>query len=235
MQRPPSAHCLSCKSFIGNIFCSLPKARAEELDRHKIVREYKKKQALFFEGNPAGGVYCIKTGLVKLYKTGPEGKQYILNLAGPTNVLGIDSVLSGQPHSATAEMIYQGTVCFIPKDFLINLAKQDCSLSMKISQFLAGELLKSEEERLDLAQMAVRERFARLLGLLAKSYGKAVPKGVSIDLKLNREEMAEMIGTAAETAMRLLKEFKEEKLLEIHGKEITILNKTGLEKAAQIF
>ena len=234
MQRPPSAHCLSCDSFVGNIFCALPKNEAENLDRHKIVREYKKKQILFFEGNPASGVYCIKSGLVKLYKTGLEGKQYILNLAGPTDVLGIESVFSNKPHAATAELINQGTVCFIPKDFLINLIQQDCALSLKVNRYLAEELLKSEEERLELAQMAVRERFARLLGLLAKSYGKPVPKGVSIDLKLNREEMADMIGTAAETAMRLLKEFKEEKLLEVKGKEITILNKKGLEKAAQI-
>lgn len=234
MQRYPSAHCLGCDSFVGNIFCSLSKDEAENLDRHKIVREYKKKQVLFFEGNPAGGVYCIKSGLVKLYKTGSEGKQYILNLAGPTDVLGIESVFSNQPYSATAELIDQGTVCFIPKNFLISLIQQDLSLSLKVNQYLAKELMKSEEERLELAQSAVRERFARLLAVLAKNYGKACPQGVSIDLKLNREEMAEMIGTAAETAMRLIKEFKEEKLLEVKGKEITILNKKGLEKAAQI-
>ena len=234
MLRTPPAHCLSCDSFVGNIFCSLKKEKAEELDRHKIVRDYKKKQILFFEGNPTNGAYCIKSGLVKLYKTGPEGKQYILNLAGPTEVLGIESVFSDKPHAATAELISQGTVCFIPKDFLINLVQQDCALSLRVNRYLSEELLKSEEERLELAQMAVRERFARLIALLAKTYGKTRPNGVSIDLKLNREEMAEMIGTAAETAMRLLKEFKEEKILEVKGKEITVINEKGLEKAAQI-
>lgn len=215
---------------MGNIFCALSHDLATHLDQKKLVRDYQKKQNLFFEGNPANGVYCIKTGMTKLYKTGPEGKEYILDILGPREVLGMEAVFANGSYTATAEVIEEGTICFIARETLQDLIRKDCNLALKITHYLAEKLVESEEERLELAQMAVRERFARLLSLLAQSYGKKAPDGVTIDLKLSREEMAEMIGTAAETAMRLLKEFKDEKLVAVQGRQITVLNQEGLRK-----
>lgn len=234
MQPHPEAHCESCESLIGNIFCGLPPKQIQYLDQNKVVRNYRKKQNLFFEGNPANGVFCIKSGLIKLYKTGPEGRQYILDLLGPRDVMGMEAVFSDQPYSATAEMIEEGIVCFIKKEAFLEIMRKDCNLALKVAQYLANQLVDSEEERLELAQAAVRERFARLLSLLARSHGRRTPKGIVIDLKLNREEMAEMIGTAAETAMRLLKEFKEEKLVAVKGKEIIVLDQEGLARTSHM-
>ena len=228
------AQCLACESFASNIFCDLPPDLISRINDQKITRDYKRKQILFFEGNPTQGIYCIKSGRVKLYKTGPEGKQYILQISGPKEVLGLESVFSNRHFSCTAEVIEDGTICFIDKDLIFQILQKNPSTAIKITHMLAKELKESEAERLELAQLAVRERLARLLTILSQSHGKKVPQGVQIDLRLSREEMAEMIGTAAETAMRLLKEFKEEKLVQVNGKEITILDREGLAKTGQI-
>jgi CRP-like cAMP-binding protein len=231
---PENPHCATCDSKAKNIFCNLNPHLTQLLDQKKISRPYKRKQILFFEGNPAQGIYCLKSGRVKLYKTGPEGKQYILQVAGPPEVLGLESIFSNRHFSATAEVIEDGIICFIDREILFQIVREDPSTAMKITRLLASELKESEEERLDLAQLAVRERLARLLALLGQSHGKKAPNGIRIDLKLSREEMAEMIGTAAETAMRLLKEFKEEKLVEVKGRDITILDQQALAKTGQM-
>lgn len=229
-----SAKCLQCESRASNIFCDLPRELAQYLSDKKFTRNYKRKQILFFEGNPVQGIYCIKSGKVKMYKTGPEGKQYILDIFGPRDVLGLESVFSDHHLTSTAEVTEEGTICLIPQVVLSEIVKRHPETAVKITRFLAKELKDSEEERMDLAQLAVRERLARLLVLLAKSKGKKVTNGTLIDLKLSREEMAEMIGTAAETTMRLLKEFKEEKLVEVKGKDITVLDQDALAKTAHI-
>jgi len=232
MKKTPQ--CLECETLAANIFCDLPTDLVGLLNEKKIARDYKRKHILFFEGNPTQGIYCIKSGRVKVFKTGPEGKQYILQIAEPKGILGLESVFSNRHFACTAEVIEDGVICFIEKEVIFEILKRNPSTAIKITHILAKELKESDEERLELAQSAVRERLARLLSILSQSHGKKVTNGVLIDLRLSREEMAEMIGTAAETAMRLLKEFKEEKLVEVKGKEITVLDQDGLAKTGQI-
>lgn len=228
------ATCLKCESRAANIFCNLPPELLKLLDEGKIPRFYKKKQILYYEGNPATGLFCIQSGRVKTYKTGPEGKQYILQIGNTHDVLGLGSIFGNQHFLATAEVMEEGVICFIDKGIIHEIVRRNTQTASHIIQILAQNLKTSEEERMELAQLAVRERMARLLALLAQSHGIQVKKGTLIDLKLSREEMAEMIGTASETAMRLLKEFKDDKLVEVRGKDITVLDKDRLVQTAQL-
>lgn len=233
MKALSSIHCLTCDAFPGNIFRHLSPELTRLLDQKKITRSYKKKQTVFFEGNPCQGIYCVKSGRIKLYKTGAEGRPYILKIAGPKDVLALESLFSGQEYFPSAEVLEDAILCYIPKEVMFEIIRQDPSAAREVTNLLTRMIKESEDERVELAQQAVRTRLARLLTLLAKSHGKKGPKGLLIDLKLSREELAEMIGTAQETAIRLLGNFKEKHLVEIKGKNITILNETELTKIAQ--
>ncbi len=195
---------------------------------------YKKKQSIYYEGNPALGIYCVKSGRVKTYKIGPEGKLYILYVAQAGDFLGVEAMFSGDRFVSSGEMLEDGLVGFMDRHTFLHLMQQNSSVAHKVIEILAKNLKTSEEERIDVAQRSVRERMARLLIQLSLRYGIPEERGVLINLKLSREDLAEMIGTAVQTAMRLLKEFKEEKLISLRSKEIIVLDKKGLIRASSL-
>ena len=129
-------------------------------------------------------------------------------------------------------MLSDGQVCSIDKKEVLARVEAEPKLSYHIAQYLARQLKEADEERLELAQGAVRERLARLLALLSRTYGTKYAEGIRINLPLKREEMADMIGSAAETTMRVIKDFKEEKLLAVNGRIITVLDEERLTSIA---
>lgn len=210
-------------------FVELEKKIATETHERKHTRFYKKKQVLYYEGNPVTGIYLIVSGRAKVYKIGPEGKQYILRLANPHEVLGLESIFTPDPYfSSTVEMVEDGSAQLIEKEVIFNLLAKDHRIAVTMMSLLATQLISGDDERVDLAQRAVRERMARLLITLSHSYGVKTKDRTRLALKLSREDIAEMIGTAAESATRLLSEFREEKIIEIDGKDIVVLDETRL-------
>ncbi|MFO1518985.1 MAG: Crp/Fnr family transcriptional regulator [bacterium] len=224
--------CSDCPSRLANIFCPLEGKSVQRINAAKISHLFKKKQTLFTEGNPAVGLYCIQSGRVKGYKTSPEGKQYIIRLFEPGDVVGLPAIFIEGSYSWSAEVVEEGAICFIPREPILETIRENPKMATKIMETLAEHLEEANTERAQLAYGAVRERMARLLSLLSQTHGVKAGRGTRIALKLSREELAEMIGTAAETAIRLLSEFKEEKILEMEGKEIIILKSDNLLKTA---
>lgn len=236
MMRKLTVACMNCNAKATNIFCKLDRELTELLSQKKNSHYYNRKQDIYCEGSAFAGIFCVRSGRIKVYKTGPEGKQYIVRLAEPGDVLGLESLFGlEENYLSTAEMMEEGIVCFIDKNTVMDLVRRHPPTARNVMDLLSSQLRISEEERLELAQMAVRERMARLLALLSKTHGVAENNGgVRINLHLTREEMAEMIGTASETAMRLLSEFKEERVIDLRGKDITILNRDHLLQRANL-
>jgi len=209
----------------------------ERLDGFHPGTHLEPRQVLFYEGEDCREVYCLRSGKAKLYKTGLEGKQYILRIASAGEVVGLDDALAEGPASATAEMIDSGVVHRLDGHATVELLRRESGLALRVSQSQARKLRISDDERLELAQAAVRERTARLLAHLAADHGVPMDDGhgVRIDLQLSREEMAGMIGTAQETVIRQLSEFKHDRLIRLDGRHITVLDPAGLAAAAHIF
>jgi CRP-like cAMP-binding protein len=234
MAQERSPECASCKAREKNIFCRLGAEGVRSISDAKSSRLYQKKQALFHEGNPVQGLYCVYSGGVKVFKTGLGGKQLILRMAYAGDVVALEDIFYSKQYTASAEMIEEGRVCLVDKAILIDAIRSSSTLALSVMGALSSEVIYSEDERVELAQNPVRERMARLLTVLSESHGTPSGKGVRIDLPVSREEMAEMIGTASETAMRLLKEFRDDHLLEVDGRKIHILDREKLRKAAGI-
>ncbi len=193
-----------------------------------------KGQTVFNEGMPVAGVFCVIAGRVKIFKTGLEGKQYILGIAVPGDLLGLELLFSEGPTSASAEAVETVEVCPIEIRRARELVCRDSALRLRVMEELTQRLRAADENRLELAQAQVSERMARLLTSLAAEHGVPEDQGVRIGLRLSRDELAASIGTAQETAIRQLRSFQASRLIDLHGRSITVLDSARLGRRAYL-
>lgn len=232
--QPIKPECQTCTSRVLGVLCDLDSQSLNECNDHKTTNAYKKGQVIFYEGNQAFGLYCLFSGRVKLYKTGVDGKQQIVRIAGPGDLLGYRALFAGEPYPATGEVMEDATICCMDRNAFFPLLSKNPSLALNIIKKLSKELRQAEDLATSIAQRSVRERMAELLLMLKEAYGKPAKKGVRIDLQLSREELGDMIGITQETAIRLLSEFKQDGMIEVKDREISILNPSKLAETARI-
>jgi CRP/FNR family transcriptional regulator, polysaccharide utilization system transcription regulator len=225
--------CDKCQSRLGNVFCTLSTAQVNEMSAEKNCSIYKKGQIIFNEGNKPIGMFCINKGKIKVYQTGEEGKEQIIRLAKEGDILGYRSLISGETYSATAEVMDDATVCFIPKVQFFNFLKSNSELSEKMMQVLSHDLKDAEKRLTALAQKPVRERVAEAILMLSEFYGE--DKDGTINASILREDIANIVGTATETAIRILSEFKSLNIIDTQSKKIKITSREKLLKAAHVF
>lgn len=214
----------NCTCMSHGIFCDLNPKFMEQVNKFKVMNLYKKGQVLFAEGSPNFGLFSVNAGKIKISKAAPEGKETILRIAGPGDVIGHQNLLTNAKNTYSATMIEDGSVCFIDRKFLTELMKSESTVAMNIIRKLSTEITASENRNAAMSNKSVRERLADLLLSLQKNYGVAEGNRTRLDIKLTREEMASIVGTANETIIRFISEFKEEGILEQEGKVIFIVN-----------
>ncbi len=227
-------HCLTCNTRSESIFCHLSDQNLADLDQHKITKHYPRGESLFQEGGQAPGLYCIRTGKVKLFKSGSEGKEVILGIAKSGDVLGFRSVLMNESYSRNAEVLEDAQICFIDKEFFAKLIQKSPDLAFDVIRHMGQELEATEVRISDFLNTDVRTRFVRLLLMLKKSYGVEDSTGTLINVRLTRQEMGEMVGAAPETIIRILAELENEELISMDGKKIKIQDHKGLMSEANI-
>lgn len=233
--KKPQHNCSDCPSLAQGVFCSLGKEELKNVSEHKVTNIYKKGQTLFVQGNHPFGLYCVSSGNIKVTKVGADGKESIVRIVSAGDVLGHRSLFTDQFYTATATALEDTRVCFLDKKFIMKVIQEQPSVSMNIIEKLSCDMGAAENKLSSLHQKNVRERLAELLLLLKESHGVTEEDGrIRIDLKLTREEMATMIGTANETLIRFVSEFKEAGLIEQEGKTIYITNEEELIEWANV-
>lgn len=221
-------NCENCASRGKGIFCELENLALSQVSDTKIMNTYKKGHVIFHQGNPPFGLYCVNSGKIKITKIGNDGTETIIRVAGPGDVLGHRSLFSNENYTATATALEDTAICFIDKKFIHKTMQEEPSIALNIIQKLSKEMGSAETMNASMFQKNVRERLAELLLTLSKSYGIKEKNRIKLDIKLSREEMASMIGTATETVIRFITEFKEEQIIEQEGKTIYIVNEEKL-------
>ncbi len=229
-----SPSCVACQSRLTNVFCTLTDMQLTNLSVEKSCNIYKKGQLVFYEGNRPTGLYCVNKGKVKVYQIGMEGKEQIIRLAKDGDILGYRSLISGEMYTASASIIEDSTICFIPKKTFFDLLQTNSELSTRMMKLLSNDLKSAEKRITGLAQKPVRERMAETILMLKEFYGLDSEKH-TIKANLSREDIANIVGTATETAIRVLSEFKSEKIINLMGKKIQIINNDALIRAANVF
>lgn len=225
--------CQSCAQRFTSVFCKAKQEFISEINEQKICNIYKKGQTLFNEGSYPFGVYCINDGKVKLSHLGDDGKEQIIRLLRGGDVLGYRALLSGERYSASAIALEDTQVCFIPKELFISVLKNDTGLAFEMMKLLSDELHKAEVKLTHLAQKPIRERLAETLLFIKETYGYEAD-GITLSVRLSREEIANLVGTATESTIRLLSEFKKDGMVELDGKKIKILRQKELIKTANL-
>ena len=196
-------------------------------DNNATTTTYDKGQILFHEGTQAFGVFILKKGKVKLYKTGDEGKKQIFQICVNNDIFGFHPVLSDEVYPDSASTLEKSTIQFLTKKAFISLIKTDAELCFKFMQVLSKEFSKLIEQETILAQKPVRERVALVLYSLNKIYQNE-------DITFSRQDLADMSGTVKETFVRVLKEFKDASIITSSGRSISILQTLQLKKIANI-
>lgn len=226
--------CESCQSRIDSVFCGLSDKDLNALSIQKHCNYYQKGQTIFSEGNMPFGLFCINNGKIKISHSGFEGKEQIIRLAKDGDILGYRALISGECYSATATVIEDSKVCLIPRDIFFELLQSNSEITKGVMKLLASELKDAESKITNLAQKPVIERLAEVLLMLKEYYGFE-DEDSSLNITITREEIANIVGTATETAIRLLSELKKEGIIELSGKKIKILNNNSLLKLANLY
>jgi CRP-like cAMP-binding protein len=232
MQGRKNLRCELCQAQSEGIFHSLDKSLLGEVNREKTARLYRRGEIIFQEGAPPLGVYCIHSGLAKLYKMGDGGEPLVIRLLVAGQIVGYRPMLSNEPYAATAEAVEDSVVCIIPSETLRRVLGKSKSLAFEMMARLSRELRVSEDQALSLAQSPARRRAAQLLISLHETLGRSkatheVPVAV-----LQRKEMAQMIGVTPETFSRILSHFARHGLVRLTRDSIVLNNMTELERVA---
>lgn len=225
-----------CEQCIVKQLTSLKHLSKEDLlklSNCKTSKIIKKGDPIFEEGDYLNGIYCIKDGVCKISKMSENGKNQIVNLVKRGDLLGERSLISEEVTNLNAIALEEMEVCFIPKDEIVRDLEKNPKFTMSILKNMANSLKKSDNLVVDMAQKSVKQRLAETLLNLQKKFG--VDAKGTINIQLSREDIANIIGTATESAIRLLSEFKKNKFIKFVGKNILISNKVELEKIANGF
>ena len=229
--------CKNCPIQQQSIFSDISQEDLDELDSKKITTLYKKGQRIFYAGQSPIGIYCLNSGYIKIAKIGNDGKEQIVRFVTNGALLGIRALIGGRIYSATSTALEDSLVCFINKRIFLKLSIKYPEISKSLMVSLSDMLEEAEDKLTSLAQKPVRERVAESLLILNNIF--TTGNTVCIELKegiisLTREDIANLVGTATETLIRVLSDFKEEKLIEIKGRKIILSDMDGLKKAAKL-
>lgn len=228
----PISFCDKCAFETNSVFRFLTRDEMDRLNFEKDYRHYKRGDILYHEGNRISGFYCINSGIIKVFKTGVDGKEQIIRFARKGEIIAYRSVLSNEPACTSAKVIEDCQVCFIPSELLIQFVKTNPSFSFEVVKLTCHELAEANSYITDIAQKTVRERVAEVIIQLVKDFGLDDQKYLRITL--TREELANIVGTATESVIRLLSEFKSDMLIELNGRRIKVLDLKGLEKISNL-
>jgi CRP/FNR family transcriptional regulator len=227
-------NCAACRMENEGFFCRMSEKATREWDRIKHVTSYPEGAMLCMEGEVARGVHVLCSGRVKLLTTNSEGKTFILKIAQPGQVFGLNSIVTGRPHEVTVETMQPCTFAYVSEDEFLRFIKENGEACLRVVRQLGQECHSAYEviRSLGLAS-SVSEKLAKfLLGWSADGQEKA--GAVRVKLALTHEELAQLIGCSRESVTRTLSDFKRQKLVELNGSTLLVWNKAALETLAAV-
>lgn len=218
--------CEQCIVKQFNTLKSLSKEELVKISSCKTSKFIKKGDVIFEEGEALNGVYCIRDGICKLTKLSANGKDQIVKLVVKGELLGKRSLISEENSNLKATALNDMELCFIPKAEVMDDLKKNPEFSFDVLKSMANDLRDADDIIVNMAQKSVRQRLAEVLVSINESFGTN-PDG-TLSVILSREDFASIVGTATESAIRVLSQFKKEGLISTIGKQIKIEDLNGL-------
>jgi CRP/FNR family transcriptional regulator, cyclic AMP receptor protein len=223
--------CADCKKRGSSFFCNLSEEALKTFESLKLTNAYPKGSTLYMQGQRANGVYVLCHGRVKLSTCSKDGKVIILHIAEPGEVLGLSTTISNTVHLATAEVVEPCQVNFVKKEDFLTFIKQSPEACLSAVRQLGTNYQTAYFQICSLGlSNSVADRLASLFLAWCKEHSEGY-NTVQLKMPYTHEEIAQMIGTSRETVTRLLKDFKERKLISLKGSNLVIHDKRMLEQA----
>lgn len=231
-----NSYCRDCKTRYQGKLHGVSDSSLDLFDSTKTCNLYKKGQRLIQEGTRPLGVYCIKSGKVKVFKLGQQGKEHITAILKEGDLVGYRAMLSDSLYHVSVEALEEVVACHIPREEFLNSFQNDKVLNNTLIKDLSSEVISLTNIITDIAQKPVRERTAATLVLLNSVYSTNNGEiNKTAEINLTRESLANMVGTATETLIRIIHDFKEEELIVTNGRKINILDLKALQRIGGVY
>ena len=205
------------------VFLDLPTWEGE-----KKTQTHAKKQVIYSEGDHPIRLYYLAKGKVKTYHTNKDGKYFITSFIQEGEFFGFVDILENQAYRESAEALEESQIISVSAVEFLQKIKENIHLEVFFRKSLTSYLLKNEKLMVEMAYQSLRMRVAMVLVELAQTYGTSMSEPLVI--KLSREDLASRVGTATESVIRTLSDFKKEGYLDVKGGEMTLKNVEGLAK-----
>lgn len=203
----------------------------KDLGKDRRIRKAGKKEVIFHEGDELRQVPFLMSGKVRTYKINNDGKEFVTGLHAAGDFLGYMGLLENGRAMETAEAMEDTELALIPREDLLALLYRDRDVSIRFIKMLARDVKDKERHLLQLAYASVRQRVAQALLRLNARFDTDGKDAIGV--RISREDLATIVGTATESLIRCLTDLKEEGLIDTQGREVHILDKPGLERLAR--
>lgn len=214
------------------LFSLLNEFESVGLNEDKMISFHKRGTIVYREGCRLSGFYFILDGIVKIYKNGLNGRQQILNMAGRGDIIAYRSLLDNETSCTSAKVISDAALCRVSHSFFKYLIENNPRFSKEIIKITCKELGIKNDYLVNVVQKSVRERTAEVLLLLLDKF--SMDKNGVLQIRVTREDLANMVGTVTESLIRVFSELRSEGLVDSEGRNIKILNPSGLEQIAKL-
>ncbi|HRD83074.1 MAG: response regulator [Saprospiraceae bacterium] len=194
----------------------------KKLSLERRIKHYKKREVIFEEGDYPRYLYFVNSGKVKVFKTNEDGKEYIIDIFMDGDFVGYNDLIRDTKYAEGASALEDTDISLIPREDFVALLHANRDVASQLIKMLANNVTEKEEQLLNLAYHSVRKRVANAILLLSEKEGDA-------EINILRDDLARIVGTAKESVIRMLTEFKEDGYIEINDGAIVLKNKHKLE------
>jgi CRP-like cAMP-binding protein len=201
-------------------------ADLSSLSTDRKVSQIKKKQIIYAEGDEPIRFFFLKTGKVKTYQSNRDGKEFITGLYNSGDFFGHVSIIENTDYQESSEALEDCEIIGIPKHDFLELITRNQSVANQFIKMLANDIQVKEKQLTQIAYNSIRKRTADALVMLSKKYKNESDENFA--MKISRDDLASVVGTATESLIRTLSDFKSNNLIEINGSEIKILDERKL-------
>jgi CRP-like cAMP-binding protein len=212
--------------------------RVTPADRERLIplswiREYARGEMVFQEGDASDMFYVVLTGRIKVFKHGPDGHDIILEMFGPGGPLGAVATYESRPYPASAAPVEPSSCLLIPRDAFFDLLERHPTFVRGLLGSLSLRLVELTTRLAELTGGRIEARFARLFVKLADQLGLHDGRGTFVPLTLTRQELADLVGTTIETAIRIMSRWHKDEVLLTEKDGFRVLDRAVLEALAE--
>ncbi len=222
----------NCKDCIYRswAFKNLSEEDLKLINNKKTERLFRKGEKICSENEPISSFMYLQNGLVKLYKTETNDKEHIISISRPKDFIGLLSIFSNKTQVYSITAIEDSVVCFVDLEIIKNLIITNGIFAIDFFEKISAIADSVIKTRIDINTRQLRGRIAYILLL----FSKQIYNSSKFGLPISRKEIAELIDMSTENVIRVLSEFRKDKIIQIEGKDIEILDLKRLEKIYEL-